>query len=127
MAQLYIPQLNDKIRLTAPLVVTHEECANAYGGSPNQGAGWRITRGDAPWDWRQAKDDKDFTLEAGTVLEFRRYYVSVQAKANDVEVAIFAHPRRDLTPKKNGGTGSMVKLVLPTHVLNRIEYEICDA
>jgi len=125
--KLYIPQLKDKIRLTAPLTVTHAECEGAYGGSPNQGAGWRITRGDVPWDYYVATNDKDFTLEEGTVLEFRRYYVSVQAKTNDIEVSIFASPRADLTPKKNGGTGTMVKLVLPTHVLNRIEYEICDA
>lgn len=124
--KLYIPQLKDKIRLTAPLVITHEECKNAYGNTPNQGAGWRITRGDAPWNWQDASQEKDFTLEEGTVLEFRRYYVSVQAKTNDIEVGIFASPRADLTPRKNGGTGTLVKLVLPTHVLNRIEYEVLD-
>lgn len=121
--KLYIPQLKDKIRLTTPLVITHAECETAYGGSPNKGAGWRITRGDQPWDWKLARNDTEFTLVAGTVLEFRRYFVSVQAKANDIEVSIFASPRPDLTPKKNGGTGQMIKLVLPTHVLNRIEYE----
>lgn len=124
--KLYIPQLKDKIRLTAPLTVTHEECASGYGGSVNQQAGWRITRGDQPWDYAVALGDKDFTLEEGTVLEFRRYHVSAYAKTNDVEVGIFASPRADLTPRKQGGTGKLVKLVLPTHVLNRVEYEVVE-
>lgn len=124
--KLYIPQLKDCIRLTEDLRITHAECETAYGGSPNQAAGWRITRGNQPWDWREAEKDKDFVLVAGTVLQFRRYFVSVQAKTNDVEVVIYASPRTDLTPRKNGGTGQTVKLVLPTHVLNRIEYEKVD-
>jgi len=123
MTQLYIPQLGDLIRLTAPLTISIAETNNAWGNNPNDNSFWRIVNVDEPWDYQRSRFITDATLEIGTVLAFRRYHVSVHAKTNDVEVSIFVSPRPDLTPKKNGGKGTMVKLVLPTAVLNRIEYE----
>jgi hypothetical protein len=123
--RLYLPEIGDKIRLTAPLVLNSIELNMGYGHN-NRPAFWRIERGDEPWNYQLGEKIETVTLEAGTVLAFRRYFVSVHAKTNDVEVSIFAAPRRDLTPKKQGGTGQMVKLVLPLGVLNRIEYEKLD-
>jgi hypothetical protein len=120
--KLYIPEIGDKIRLTVPLVLNAAELNMNY-GAHNHDAFWRIVEGDRPWDYKAAEALLTATLEEGTVLAFRRYFVSVHAKTNDVEISIFAHPRRDLTPRKQGGTGQMVKLVLPLNVLNRIEYE----
>ena len=118
--RLYLPELGDLIRLTEPLVIRKAELNTHY---EINHAIWRIIEGEKPYDWPASQRLTEATLEPGTVLAFRRYFVSVHAKTNDVEVSIFAHPRRDLTPKKNGGTGQMVKLVLPLAVLNRIEYE----
>jgi len=126
MTQLYIPQIGDLIRLTAPLTISIAETNNAWGNNVNDNSFWRINHADQPWDYQQSRFITDATLEVGTVLAFRRYHVSVHAKTNDVEVSIFAAPRADLTPKKNGGRGLMLKLVLPTSVLNRIEYEKVD-
>lgn len=125
MTKLYLPEIGDKIRLTRTLVLYAPELNMNY-GAHNRDAFWRIERGNEPWDYRAAERMLNSKLEAGTVLAFRRYFVSVHAKTNDVEVSIFAAPRRDLTPKKQGGTGQMVKLVLPLNVLNRIEYEKLD-
>lgn len=122
MTQLYIPQLGDLIRLTQPFTFTVIETNNKWGNNVNDNSIWRIEWPGEEWT-RRVPQPTQCTLDEGTVLQFRRYHVSVHARTDDVEVAIFAAPRRDLTPKRQGGTGLMLKLVLPTAVLNRIEYE----
>lgn len=120
MTQLYIPLLKDCLRLIQPLVVPLDPvalyCENRY-------AGWRVNYGDAPWDHVTAKGMVNFELEVGTVLQVRRYFVSLQAKTNDVEMHILASPRRDLMMKKHGGTGKIVKLNLPLEIMNTSHYE----
>lgn len=121
--KLYLPLIGDKIRLAEPLVLSATELNLNY-GMHNRDTMFRINFPGQPWDHKQAESMVSAILEPGTVLAFRRYFVSVHAKTNDVEVSIFAHPRADLTPRKQGGTGYMAKLILPLHVLNRIEYEV---
>jgi hypothetical protein len=122
MTQLYIPQIGDKLRLIEPLVLNASEL-NMTWGNHNRPTLFAITHPGEAWDWSKGKHITSAELEVGTVLAFRRYHVSVHAKTNDVEVSIFAAPRRDLTPKKQGGTSLMLKLVLPIEILNRVHYE----
>lgn len=122
MTQLYLPLIGDLIRLTEPLELDPAELNLNY-GSDNMPTLFRINHPEEEFSYQWRSKLTKAVLEAGTVLAFRRYFVSVHAKTNDVQVSIFASPRRDLTPKKNGGTGLMAKLTLPLAVLNRIEYE----
>lgn len=120
MTQLYIPLLKDCLRLTQPLVVPLTPgtvyCENRY-------AGWRVNHGEAPCNHAVAQGMVSFELEAGTVLQVRRYFVSVQARRNEVQMHILASPRRDLMMRKYGGTGTIVKLELPLELMNTIHYE----
>lgn len=119
--KLYIPKLKDCLRLTAPLTVPLD------GGRFS--APWhladRIVHGDLPWDYVRAHAVTSFTLVEGTVLQFKRYFVSSHAQSDRVTVAIFAHPERHLTPKKSGGTANMrdLEFDLSLDLLNQIEYE----
>jgi len=123
--KLYIPQIKDKLRLTAPLVLNAHEL-NMSWGNDNSSTMFAINFPDEPWDFKRGEAIVSSVLEPGTVLAIRRYHVSVHAKTNDVQVSIFAAPRRDLTPRAQGGTGVMRKLVLPIEVMNKIEYEVLD-
>lgn len=123
MPQLFIPPLKAKIRLTAPLCFTRAEVLNQYNNIPQEHVLWQIMRPGEPWDYRKVQLITDFELEEGTVLEFKRYFLSTNARENRIDVNIWAHPRRDLTPKKQGGTSNTLTLELPVEVMNRIEYE----
>lgn len=123
--KLYIPQIKDKLRLTTPLVLNADEL-NMSWGNDNRPTMFAINFPGEAWDYSRGTTIKSAVLEPGTVLAIRRYFVSVHAKTNDVQVSIFAHPRRDLTPKAQGGTSLMRKLVLPIEIMNRIEYEKLD-
>ena len=118
--KLYIPNIRDKLRLTTALIVSAGEVNLQYYDREDW---FRIAHPDEPWDYAKAQRVAQIELEIGTVLAIRRYHVSIHAKTNDVQMSIFASPRRDLTPKANGGTGKMVKLTFPIEVMNRIEYE----
>ena len=125
MAQLYIPKLKDKLRLTVPLVLNADELNMDY-GSDNRPTMYAINFPGEAWNWQKSDKMVSAELEIGTVLAVRRYHVSVHAKTNDVQVSIFAHPRHDLTPRAQGGASKMLKLVLPIEVMNRIHYEKLD-
>jgi hypothetical protein len=119
MTQLYIPALKDRIRLLEPLFV--EVTEDSVWGLHS--TAWAIERPGEPWNYLASKTLPGFTLEAGTVLEFKRYFISTHAKEDRVKVVIFASPRRDLFPRSRGGTGQTIDMDLSVAVLNRIEYE----
>jgi hypothetical protein len=125
MPRLYIPSLKDKIRLTAPLVIMRGP-PDPYYQYRHFSLMWAIEYPGVPYNWQMTEKLSSATLVEGTVLEFKRYFISAHAKENRVTLNIWAHPRRDLTPKKQGGTATTWQLDLPVEVLNTIEYERVD-
>lgn len=126
MPELYIPPLKSKLRLLAPWTFVIKECENAYGNAQVFDAAWRINNPGRAWDYKAAQAMLDFTLEEGTVIEFKRYHLSSQAKMDAVKLTIFASPRRDLMPKNRGGTSTQVEFEVPVRVLNGLQYEETD-
>ncbi len=116
MTKLYIPSLKDKIRLRQPWTFPIDN-------SDSRGAAWRVHYGDTVYDFGPASRLLNFTLEEGTVLEFKRYHMSSQAKKDHIDVTIFASPRRDLMPRNRGGTSSQVKFTVKSAHLDGLEYE----
>ena len=121
--KLYIPKLKDCIRLTAPLYVSKD--ARRPWNNGHATVAHQIAHPGERWNWSQSQALTGFLLVEGTVLQFKRYFISAHAQEDRVTVCIFAHPDRRLTPKKNGGLGNMSDLTfdLSLDVLNNIEFE----
>lgn len=120
--KLYIPSIGDCVRLTQDVVIpvpfgTH---------TPNRYNIFQIVYPDAIWaqDHRLSETISSFTLVKGTVLQFKRYFISANAKTDTVDVAIYASPRADLTVRKNGGRAKrQVRFTLTTKQISLIDYE----
>jgi uncharacterized protein YkvS len=123
MTQLYIPPLKSKLRLLASWKIVIADCVNAYGNTNVRDAAWRINNPGVVWDYKAAERMTEFVLEEGTVIEFKRYHLSSQAKMDAIKLTIFASPRRDLMPKNRGGTSTQVEFEVPVKVLNGLQYE----
>jgi len=120
--KLYIPSIGDCVRLTQDVVIpmpldTH---------TPSRWAVFPIVYPDGEWhrDYKLAEQITDFTLVKGTVLQFKRYFISSNARADSVDVSIFASPRIDLTPRKQGGKAPrQIRFTLTTKQISLIDYE----
>jgi hypothetical protein len=124
MTRLFIPPLGSKLRLLKPLVLDIQLLPNVF---ENRGAGHAIAYPGEPYDWERAMQTQQVTLEEGTVLNFKRYFISSHAKTNDIAVSIWAHPDPRLCPKAQGGRAPRaLDLVLTTQVINQIEYEVLN-
>lgn len=124
--RLYIPNVGDLIRVTDDVTITvHSD--DRHVSVPDMHAIWQLTHGEAPWDYNLAKEIKDFTLVKGTVLKFKRLFVSSHARTNAIEVSIFAHPEDILTPRAQGGKAKRtITFTMTTHQLNLLDYERVD-
>lgn len=127
--ELYIPSLGDCIRLTADTIIDRTATRHSPFNRPGDYAVFPILFPDGNWhkDYALAQAAPTFTLIKGTVLKFKRYFVSSHAKSNAVEVVIFASPRSDLTPRAQGGKAKQtITLDLTTEQISGLEYEKLD-
>lgn len=120
--KLYIPSIGDCVRLTQDVVIPLPVDTHV----PSRYHIFPIVYPDGEWqkDFKRAQAITSFTLVKGTVLQFKRYFISSNAKTDTVDVVIYASPRVDLTPRKQGGRAPrQFRLTLTTKQISLIDYE----
>lgn len=123
MAKMFIPKVGDLIRITDDVTIPLQATPGSR-LTPDTYSIWSIVHPDRPWDYFAAKTIDKFTLVKGTVLKFKRLFVSAHARQNAIEVSIFAHPDERLMPRAQGGKAkSTIAFTLSTDQVNLIDYE----
>lgn len=121
--KMFIPKVGDLIRITDDVTIVSQDAPHGW-SIPDKHSIWSIVHPDLPWDWHAAQAIDKITLVKGTVLKFKRLFVSAHAKQNAIEVSIFAHPDDRLSPRAQGGKAkSTITFTLSTDQVNEISYE----